>query len=45
LCGIYDQIIGQPTAEFSPAFGAGCCSSMNTDRAVVMSKEQEFLRI
>jgi len=32
MCGIYDQIIGQPGAELSPAFGAGCSSVLNGDR-------------
>lgn len=31
-CGIYDYIIKQPGAEVSPAFGAGCCSPLNSDR-------------
>ena len=34
-CGIHDQIIGQPGAEFIPAFGGGCCSPLNSDRRVV----------
>lgn len=35
-CGIYDEIILQPgSAEFGPAFGAGCCSPLNTDRRIV----------
>lgn len=31
-CGRYDWIVLQPGADFSPAFGAGCCSPLNTDR-------------
>lgn len=32
-CGIYDSIVGQPGAEVSPAFGAGCSSTLfNDDR-------------
>lgn len=31
-CGKYAEIIAHPESEFSPAFGAGCCSSMNADR-------------
>jgi hypothetical protein len=27
-CAIHDEIITQPGAEFSPAFGAGCCMPM-----------------
>lgn len=35
-CGIYDEIVGQEaSAEFGPAFGAGCCSPLNTDRRIV----------
>lgn len=36
-CGIYHQIIGQPGWELSPAFGAGCCSSLfNADRDAII---------
>jgi len=31
-CGIYDEIVQQPGAELVPAFGAGCCSNLNSDR-------------
>jgi len=31
-CGIYEYIEQQPGADVAPAFGAGCCSSLNTDR-------------
>lgn len=31
-CGRHDWIIQQPGAECMPAFGAGCCSRMNTFR-------------
>ena len=31
-CGIYEHIIKRPGSNVSPAFGAGCCSSMNSDR-------------
>jgi len=31
-CGRHDWIVLQPGSEFSPAFGAGCCSPLNTDR-------------
>lgn len=35
-CGIYDRIVDEAgSAEFGPAFGAGCCQPMNTDRRVV----------
>ncbi len=33
-CGIYEEILGQPGADLCPAFGAGCCSPLNTDRRV-----------
>lgn len=36
-CGIYSWIIKQPGWEFSPAFGAGCCSSLfNPDRDAII---------
>ena len=31
-CGRYDEIVGQPTAEIAPAFGAGCCMPMFNER-------------
>jgi len=32
-CGIYDQIIKDPNSKMSPAFGAGCSSTLfNTTR-------------
>ena len=31
-CNIADQIVKDPTWVFSPAFGAGCCSPLNSDR-------------
>jgi len=33
-CAIYDQILALPENEWfcAPAFGAGCCSSLNSDR-------------
>ncbi len=36
LCGIYDQIVGQPTSEVAPAFGAGCCASLNSFRKAIL---------
>lgn len=42
LCGKYDEIIGQPTAEISPAFGAGCCATLfNTDRERILMEIKE----
>ena len=37
LCGIYEQIIGQPTSEIAPAFGAGCCQTLNTFRKAILA--------
>ncbi len=37
-CGIADWILTQPQWELSPAFGAGCCSTMNSDRRDVLKK-------
>ncbi len=31
-CGIYDEIVNEELAQIAPAFGAGCCSPMNSDR-------------
>lgn len=37
-CGIYSEIIDQPGAEISPAFGAGCCSPLfNHNRARIIA--------
>ena len=33
-----DWIIQQPHADFSPAFGAGCCSSLNPVRLKMLEK-------
>ena len=30
-CGKYDEIVGQPGAENSPAFGAGCSSTLGNE--------------
>jgi hypothetical protein len=35
-CGRYAEIVGQPGADLVPAFGAGCCSSLNTDRRDIL---------
>ena len=38
-CGIYEWIIKQPNAEMSPAFGAGCSSTIgNPNRREVFMK-------
>lgn len=31
-CDIYNEIIAQPEAEYSPAFGAGCSSTIGNKR-------------
>ena len=31
-CGIHSQIVQDPRSRISPAFGAGCSSSLNEDR-------------
>jgi hypothetical protein len=37
-CKIFDLIVTSPGWEFSPAFGAGCCSSLNTDRLALLTR-------
>ncbi len=37
-CAIYEQITESPGWEFSPAFGAGCCSPLNTDRRRIIQE-------
>jgi len=38
-CGIYEHIQKQPGANFSPAFGAGCCSPLfNEDRTRIIKE-------
>ena len=38
-CGIFEQIIGQPGWEHSPAFGAGCCAVIgNRDRQNIIAE-------
>lgn len=40
-CGIYDEIIKDPTSVCSPAFGAGCCRTMcNPVRREIMRKQK-----
>jgi hypothetical protein len=38
-CAKYAQIIQHPDSEFSPAFGAGCCSSLNGDRQKLLREK------
>jgi hypothetical protein len=37
-CGKYDEIVGSAGGlwKLAPAFGAGCCSTFNSDRAAVL---------
>jgi hypothetical protein len=37
-CAIADNIRSRPLSNMSPAFGAGCCSAMNSDRRFVITK-------
>lgn len=38
FCKKYEEISKDPTSEISPAFGAGCCSSLNSDRREVIRR-------
>lgn len=42
-CGIYNEIISRPQHEWywEPAFGAGCCSPFNSDRARLLARNRE----
>lgn len=36
-CGIHDEVTRNPGAEWNPAFGTGCCSSLfNADRRAII---------
>lgn len=35
-CNIIDEIITKPGWEINPAFGAGCCSPLNSDRLRIL---------
>ena len=37
-CGIYDEILKQPGNDMNPAFGAGCCSSLNPTRRALLNE-------
>mgnify|MGYP000511781127 CR=1 FL=1 len=44
-CGIYEYIITQPGWEFSPAFGAGCCSTLfNPERNAILREIEDDRR-
>lgn len=40
-CGIACEIVTQPGWELSPAFGSGCCSPLNGDRAIILRRRKE----
>lgn len=37
-CGIVDEILTKPGWELNPAFGAGCCSALNSDRLKLLKE-------
>jgi hypothetical protein len=39
-CGKFDEIVdgADKTWHFAPAFGVGCCSSMNSDRMEILRR-------
>jgi hypothetical protein len=41
-CGIYEEILALPQEQwyFAPAFGAGCCSALNSDRQDLIKKRR-----
>lgn len=45
LCGQYDYILSLPKEqwELSPAFGAGCCSPLNSDRQEILRNRASSL--
>lgn len=42
-CGIFDEIVNrsQKEWEIAPAFGAGCCSPLNSDRQAIIRRMRE----
>ena len=38
-CGIAEEIQKDPSSKWSPAFGAGCCSSLNSVRRKMLDAE------
>lgn len=40
-CTIAEQIVLAPGWELSPAFGSGCCSSLNPDRQAILRRRAE----
>lgn len=40
-CAIFEKIHKDPSSVISPAFGAGCCSSMNQDRQAVLRDQNQ----
>lgn len=43
-CGIYERIIALPTNNWyaEPAFGAGCCSPLNSDRDAMLRADPDL---
>lgn len=37
-CAIYEEITGKEFWELNPAFGAGCCSPLNSDRQRIIQE-------
>lgn len=42
-CGKYADILGKPTSEVCPAFGAGCCTNLNSDRQRILRQRGDSL--
>ena len=44
-CAIYHEILARPQEEwwFAPAFGAGCCASLNPDRAAMLARDPSLI--
>lgn len=43
-CGKFDEIVSGQDENWriAPAFGAGCCASLNSDRRAIMNKSPVF---
>lgn len=39
-CGIYSEIIKDPTSKFSPAFGSGCCMPLFNEAREAIKKSK-----
>lgn len=40
-CDRHDWILQQPLSKWNPAFGAGCCSPMNSDRMEILKQMEK----